>query len=345
MERSKKNRTAIIRRSTDDDPLVARRSPAYPGSAMRRPSLSHRAFLVVCLAVVVTTAGGAFLAVREYDALLFDAFRERSIAYVQAFIASTRPWLDPVHPDMLRAASRMLLVGSTLYVELLVGGEVVVQERVDGSIPLARDDGDPFPGVRAEKRILSEDGEWVLEVTVPIVALSSETGEGSGRAGIDPTALRVQTRNTALLAAAATLLFDITVLGAVFWGMRPSRSSITAEFSAALRAPRVAGPLVVDADQKTITLSGHPVALTPKQFSLLAFLAENVDRVCSDREILEAVWADSPYADSKDVKQYVYLVRRRLATIDSNERNRIQTVPGFGYKLISGAIDSALTDE
>ena len=312
---------------------------------MRLPSLSRRTFFIVCLAVVVTTAGGAFLAVREYDALLFEAFRERSIAYVQAFIASTRPWLDPVHPDMLTAASRMLLVGSALYVELYVDGEaVVVQEKVDEEIPQAPEDGGLSAGARTEKRRLSQGG-WVLEVIVPIAAVSPEAAAGYGRVGIDSASVRGQSRNTALLAAAVTLLFDVMVLGAVFWGLRHPRPAAAGEGAPPVRAARVAGPLVVDTDQKTVTLLGHPVALTPKQFSLLAFLAENADRVCSDREILEAVWADSPYADSKDVKQYVYLVRRRLAKIDPGERNRIQTVPGFGYKLVSESVDSALTEE
>ena len=311
---------------------------------MRLPSLSRRTFFIVCLAVAVTTAGGAFLAVREYDALLFEAFRERSMAYVQAFVASARPWLDPVHPDMLKAASRMLLVGSALYVELLLNGEAVVQESVDDQIPPASDDGSSASGTRAQTRPLAQGG-WVLEVIVPIAAPSPETSGGYGRVGIDPASVRVQSRNTALLAAAVTLLFDIMVLGAVFWGLRHSRPMPAGDETPFVRAVQVAGPLVVDTDQKTVTLSGHPVVLTPKQFSLLSFLADNADRVCSDREILEAVWADSPYADSKDVKQYIYLVRQRLARIDSQERNRIQTVPGFGYKLVSTSVDPALTEE
>ena len=344
--RSKRNREAVNNGSTGDDPLVVLWSAAYPEEAMRRPSLSHRSFAIVSLAVVVISAIGAFLAVRQYDDLLFEAFRDRSIAYVQAFVSSTRPWIDPLHPEMLVAASRMLLVGSALYVELLVEGETVVQEWVNEPIPRETMDPSPLLGVTADRRDLALGG-WVLDVTVPLPAPSVDMVGGYGRVGIDSSAVRTQARNTALLAAAVTLLFDLLILGAIRWGLRDSQSSsvVKEESGPEPRAPMIAGPLCIDADQKTITLSGDPVSLTPKQFSLLAFLAENMDRVCSDREILAAVWADSPYADSKDVKQYIYLVRRRLAKVDPNERNRIQTVPGFGYKLVSAVVDPPLTED
>ena len=312
---------------------------------MRRPSLSHRTFVIVCLSVVLTTASGAFLAVREYNALLFEAFRDRSIAYVQAFVSSTRPWIDPLHPEMLAAASRMLLVGSALYVELLVDGEIVVQERVDDLFPSGTVDLSLSLGATAVKRDLSAGG-WVLDVIVPFSASSTEETGGYGRVGIDPSSARIHARNTALLAAAVTLLFDLMILGAITWGFRQAWMVPDGERSAPTGpAPWVAGPLSVDSGQKVVTLHGQPVPLTPKQFTLLAYLAENTDRVCSESEILEAVWADSLYADSKDVKQYVYLVRRRLAAIDPNERNRIQTVPGFGYKLVSVSVDPGLTDD
>ena len=313
---------------------------------MRRPSLSHRSFAIVSIAVVVISASGAFLAVRQYDDLLFEAFRERSIAYVQAFVSSTRPWIDPLHPEMLAAASRMLLVGSALYVELVVEGEIVVQEWA--SEPIPRGTVDPSQPLRvvAEQRTLSSGG-WVLDVTVPLPASSADRAGGYGRVGIDSSSMRTQSRNTALLAAAMTLLFNLLILGAIRWGLRNPRSADASEDEAESDrpGPLMAGPLCIDVEQKTITLSGDPVSLTPKQFSLLAFLAENKDRVCSDREILAAVWADSPYADSKDVKQYVYLIRRRLSKVDPKERNRIQTVPGFGYKLVSASVDPPLTED
>jgi len=83
-----------------------------------------------------------------------------------------------------------------------------------------------------------------------------------------------------------------------------------------------------------VTLFGEPVRLSPKQFTLLRLLASSPGKVFSDREILREVWPDSRYANSKDVKQYVYLVRQRLGKVRPGAEGMIVTVPGFGYKLI-----------
>ncbi|HEC63428.1 MAG TPA: helix-turn-helix domain-containing protein, partial [Candidatus Acetothermia bacterium] len=69
--------------------------------------------------------------------------------------------------------------------------------------------------------------------------------------------------------------------------------------------------------------------------TLLRLLASSPGRVFSDQEILREVWPDSRYANSKDVKQYVYLVRQRLGKVRPGAEGMIVTVPGFGYKLVS----------
>ena len=73
--------------------------------------------------------------------------------------------------------------------------------------------------------------------------------------------------------------------------------------------------------------------LTPKQFALLSLLAASPGRVFSDEEIIDAVWPASAYADGKDVKQYVYLLRRRLSQTGGEGSEIIVNVPGFGYRL------------
>ena len=94
------------------------------------------------------------------------------------------------------------------------------------------------------------------------------------------------------------------------------------------------GALEIFEDQKHVRLFGEPVRLSPKQFAFLRLLASAPGRVFSDREILREVWPDSQYANSKDVKQYVYLVRQRLGKVRPGAEGMIVTVPGFGYKLV-----------
>jgi DNA-binding response OmpR family regulator len=111
-------------------------------------------------------------------------------------------------------------------------------------------------------------------------------------------------------------------------------------------APQVIahGGLQIDEVTKRVALFGKHVSVTPKQYALLCLLASNPGRVFSDGEILDAVWPTSSYADSKDVKQQVYLLRRRLATTWADAAKMLVNVPGFGYKLVPPVIDEDLTE-
>ncbi|MBN1858320.1 winged helix-turn-helix transcriptional regulator, partial [Candidatus Bipolaricaulota bacterium] len=284
--------------------------------------------------VAAICAVGAFFAVREYTNLLFDAFRERSIGYVQAFVASIDPWLDPVDEDMLRLASHLMMAGSPLFIRLEIDGQPILDERPNAVRDLALEISESPSSATANLRSLP-DGSTYLDVIVPISGISS----GYGRIGIDRTTVVLQARHTALLAMGSAVLFLLIVLGGIVWAVRrPQEKRVDSGINLD-PAQLTVGPLAVDLDAKGVMLDGVPVPLTPKQFRLLSFLAERADRVCSDEEILEGVWPDSPYADGKDVKQYIYLVRSRLAAVDPREKTRIKTVPGFGYMLVSNGPD------
>ncbi len=108
---------------------------------------------------------------------------------------------------------------------------------------------------------------------------------------------------------------------------------------------RQIGGLVIDESSKSVLLNGKSVRLTPKQYALLSLLASDAGRVFSEREILETVWAESDYADSKDVKQYVYLLRRRLAEASDSGGMLVVNVPGFGYKIEYSQLEGNLTDD
>jgi len=85
--------------------------------------------------------------------------------------------------------------------------------------------------------------------------------------------------------------------------------------------------------RKAAALNGVPLSLSPKLFSLLALLVSEPGRVFSDREILGAVWPASRYANAKDVKQHIYLLRKKLRGVQPGAEGMIVTVPGFGYRF------------
>jgi DNA-binding winged helix-turn-helix (wHTH) protein len=297
--------------------------------------------IVVAMTVVLVTALALILAVRGYNTLLEETFYDRSLAYVQAFAASAEAWVEPLNVEMLRSAARFMLVGSALFVRIEIAGDLVVDEReeTDALDSLA----DPSPSSGGETLRLPS-GRTYLDVSVPLSG-SSET-VGSVRIGIDTTGIVVRGRSTALAATGVAVGVDALVLVLLFWShLGRARREVGDEYASqeAVPAPILVGDLRIDRATKRVRLKGEDVDLTPKQFALLEFLAQRSDRVVSEEEIVDGVWVGSHYADSKDVKQYVYLVRKRLAKADPGGRDLITTVPGFGYRLTSDPVDEELT--
>ncbi len=116
------------------------------------------------------------------------------------------------------------------------------------------------------------------------------------------------------------------------------RQELLARVQALLRrrAPRVEletyedALLRIDFPRRAVTVAGHPVALTPTEFKLLATFVRHPNQVLSREQILELVWND-PYAVSPDqVKLYVGYLRRKLEV--GGLPVPIETVRGFGYR-------------
>ncbi len=79
-------------------------------------------------------------------------------------------------------------------------------------------------------------------------------------------------------------------------------------------------------------MHGKHIELSPKEYDLLKLMASKPGRVFSHREIIDAIWTDSQFASSEDVKKYIYLLRNKIED-DPDDPKFILTVRGFGYKL------------
>jgi DNA-binding response OmpR family regulator len=88
------------------------------------------------------------------------------------------------------------------------------------------------------------------------------------------------------------------------------------------------GPLVVDRRTRRVTVNGEPVVLTPKEFDVLALLAEDPDAVWSRTRILEEVWDAHWYGPTKTLDVHVATLRKKLGHPDW-----IETVRGVGFRL------------
>ncbi len=91
------------------------------------------------------------------------------------------------------------------------------------------------------------------------------------------------------------------------------------------------GDLRVDSLAVGATVSGRPLAMSPKEFALLRLLASAVGTVVSRTRILEEVWGTTQNIDPNIVDQYVSYLRRKLDPVDSGVR--IVTKRGSGYLL------------
>lgn len=91
------------------------------------------------------------------------------------------------------------------------------------------------------------------------------------------------------------------------------------------------GPLVVDLDRWGAALDGRELALTRREFELLAFLAGNPGRVFSRTELLDRVWGEDFLGTERTVDQHVAQLRARIGPA------WIETVRGRGYRIAEAA--------
>jgi DNA-binding winged helix-turn-helix (wHTH) protein len=339
------NLEAVNASSTSDDPLVAAVIDPYPWSVSpKRWWTRYRTLFALATVVVVLSAVATTLFTHSYLGVLHDAFRERSVSYVQAFAAAAQPWRTQADVGMLRSAAHLLLAGSAIYVQMADETGFLIDERTGAAQDLPLEVESEIFTASLSQTVRSTGGSH-LDILVP---LSAADGAGYVRVGIDRAAVMAQSNGTIVIASGAAIGFDIVILLILAVAARGRRreerpSATLGEAIAGEKAIVTAGPIEVDLFRKSVRLGGVPVRLTPKQFALLRLLASQPERVFSEQEILEAAWSGAPYADSKDIKQYVYLVRRRLAEVDPGARSLIVTVPGFGYKLAVESVDSELT--
>lgn len=89
----------------------------------------------------------------------------------------------------------------------------------------------------------------------------------------------------------------------------------------------VYGSLVIDIVSHTVTVDDEPVALSPKEYKLLVFFANNPGQAMSREHILAEVWGEDFFGTDRTVDTHVKSLRARLGA----EQNRIATVWGYGY--------------
>jgi two-component system OmpR family response regulator len=92
-----------------------------------------------------------------------------------------------------------------------------------------------------------------------------------------------------------------------------------------------AGDLTLDPARRRVERGGEEVRLTPREFSVLAYLMRHAGDVVSKVEILENIWDAHYDGDPNIVEVYIGYLRRKID--QPYDRTSIETLRGMGYRL------------
>lgn len=109
------------------------------------------------------------------------------------------------------------------------------------------------------------------------------------------------------------------------------RSQMNANQNAlGLRSTLTIGSLTIDFAQHRVSVDGREVDLTPVEYRLLAYLAQNAGRVVTQDLLLEHVWGDEYVGESHLLQVNVNRLRRKIEQDPARPRYLL-TKTGIGY--------------
>ena len=105
------------------------------------------------------------------------------------------------------------------------------------------------------------------------------------------------------------------------------------QFSAPAEAGEVLrlGDLVLDREAVRVTAGGKDVALTAREFEILALLLSHPQKVYTREQLYENVWGGEYMGDDNTVNVHISNLRSKLGKV--SDREYIKTVWGIGFKM------------
>ncbi len=91
--------------------------------------------------------------------------------------------------------------------------------------------------------------------------------------------------------------------------------------------------VAIDLDKLVVQKAGELVKLTPKEFELLAYMADRAGRVLDRETILHGVWGfEYSGPDTRMVDMHLSHLRDKLED-NPKDPQILKTVRGFGYRF------------
>ncbi len=92
------------------------------------------------------------------------------------------------------------------------------------------------------------------------------------------------------------------------------------------------GDLEIDPAGRRVAVAGEPVALTQREFDLLAFLARHPGQAFTRNQLMDHVWRYSFYTDTSTVTVHIRRLRAKIEP-DPAQPRHVETVWGVGYRF------------
>jgi len=94
----------------------------------------------------------------------------------------------------------------------------------------------------------------------------------------------------------------------------------------------VIGDLVLNREQRTVRAGGVPVALTVREFEILALLMSYPKKVFTRENLFTAIWGEEYFGEDNTVNVHISNLRAKLAKAAPG-REYVKTVWGIGFKM------------
>lgn len=167
-------------------------------------------------------------------------------------------------------------------------------------------------GISILKRLKAE----ALTAQIPVIMLSAKSTEIDKVIGLENGADDYITKPFGIM----------EILSRIKAVLRRSRSE-TEKPSHLLKAEDV----VLDLDRRSVFFEEHELALTYKEFELLAHLMRNRGMAISRDRLLEEVWGFQYEGETRTVDAHIKTLRKKMDAAGCH--NLILTVRGYGYKI------------
>lgn len=97
------------------------------------------------------------------------------------------------------------------------------------------------------------------------------------------------------------------------------------------------GDLMVDLAERKVTRGADPVRLTRIEYTILATLASNADRVVTSGMLIRSVWGVATTEDSRALRVHISNLRSKIEPDPSIPRH-VVTEPGVGYRFLTESV-------